>query len=413
MQKGYDGYIISYDSAARIGTQAVKEPIYPGSKKLETVYKPIPGLTLPEQLVRCGVKTIALDECQQIKNMESARTKAVQYCCRVDIDNIIGLSGTPIKNNSVEYYPILNILRPDKFYNKNAYIRDHVDTYYDGYKMKVGGLRNPDQFKEFTKDFIIRRTRAEVLPDLPLIFRQFEFFELGEVVENEYETVLKEFMNAFDEGDSKIGAFAFQSNILAYLSRMRHLTGKAKVDPVVEYVEEFMLETDRKLAIYVHHHDVAKLLQYKLEKKREEWPVEWGEQILNTVDIPAAEAAAVIEQWKLPQNRICILSTLASGEGLNLQFCSDCIIMERQWNPANEEQAEARFPRPGQTADKINSIYFVAVGTVDEFFSELVEQKRTYMASTLEGKKTDWNESSLIKELTKILREKGGKKWGW
>ena len=48
-----------------------------------------------------------------------------------------------------------------------------------------------------------------------------------------------------------------------------------------------------------------------------------------------------------------VASTLAAGEGLNLQTCSDCVIHERQWNPANEEQVEGRFIRIGQIAETV------------------------------------------------------------
>ena len=65
------------------------------------------------------------------------------------------------------------------------------------------------------------------------------------------------------------------------------------------------------------------------------------------------------------------------------------------------------------TSDKITATSFIAVGTVDEFFSELKEQKRAYFASAMDHKEVKWNESSLIKELAEILAQNGGKKWGF
>jgi SNF2 family DNA or RNA helicase len=407
---GFDGYLVSYDSSWRMGTLAKKIKL-PGMKKADIIYEPIEGKTLADQAAKCKVKTVILDECQLIKNMDSQRTKTVQNVCRRDgIDNIIALSGTPIKNNAAEYFPVLNLLRPDKFPNKNQYLMKWVDTYWNGYSTKSGGLQNPKAFQEYTKDFIIRRTRAEVLPDLPSIFRQYHFCDLGEMVEEEYQKTVKEFQDFYAEGPGG-NAFAFQSNLLAYLSKMRHLTGLSKIDPVCDLAEEFIMSTDRKLAIFYHHVDVGATLQYKLSEMSKEWPAEWGKEILQVLDAKTSDD--VINQWRSPDYRICLFSTLASGEGLNLQFCSDCIMVERQWNPANEEQAEARFPRPGQTADKINATYITAVGTVDEFFSELVEKKREIVGKTLDGKAAKWDETSLIKELAEILAQKGGKKWGW
>jgi SNF2 family DNA or RNA helicase len=87
-------------------------------------------------------------------------------------------------------------------------------------------------------------------------------------------------------------------------------------------------------------------------------------------------------------------------------------MLERQWNPANEEQAEARFPRPeGIKTDFIDGVYMVAIGTVDEFFSEIVERKREIVGKTLDGKAAEWDQSSLIKELAETLSLSGGRRW--
>lgn len=408
---GFDGYIISFDSAWRIGTKAVTVR-NPDTGKRETTYEPIPGKSLPEQLAKLGVKTAILDECQTIKNPSSKRTRAIQAVCR-EMQYVIALSGTPIKNNAGEYFPILNILMPEKFPDAGRFKMGWCDSYFDGYQLRTCGLKDAAKFHEYTKDFIIRYTRAEVLPDLPKIWRQFSYHELGPKVEAAYEALMKEYNDYYNDSGSDSGMMR-SANILAYLSKMRHLAGTALIDPVCDYAEEFITSTDRKLAIFVHHKDVGTMLKYKLEQMAKEWPAEWGDGILQlTSDMDAFERDRVITQWRDGKYRICIFSTLASGEGLNLQFCSDCVMMERQWNPANEEQAEARFPRPGQMADKINATYFIAVGTVVEFFSELVEKKRAYVSNTLDGTEYKWDESSLMKDLAEIIAQRGGKRWGW
>ena len=114
---------------------------------------------------KLGVKTIIIDEVQHIKNSQSKRTNAVRQLCK-ELDYIIGLSGTPIKNHAGEYFPILNILYPEKFPQEAKFLWSWVDTYWDGYKQRIGGIRNPKEFKEYTKDFLIRRKRCY------LIYRQ-------------------------------------------------------------------------------------------------------------------------------------------------------------------------------------------------------------------------------------------------
>lgn len=406
--KGFELYVISLDSTWRIG---YRDPTK--AEKAQGITEPVRiGETLPEQMKRCKVKTLIIDECQLIKNGSSKRTNGIRRMCEV-VEHVIALSGTPIKNSAAEYFPILNILRPDKFPSERQFIYGWCDSYFDGYKTKTGGLRDPQKFLEFTKDFILRRERKDVLPDLPSIFRQFSFCDLGEIVEKEYEKTLREFNDFYDDSGS-MSTMERSGGILAFLSKMRHLTGICKIDPVCDFVEEFVTTTSRKLMIFVHHKDVGQTLMIKLGKMAKEWPAEWGKGILEiTSDMDAYQRDGAVQRFASSDYRIMIGSTLASGEGLNLQFCADMIMMERQWNPANEEQAEARFPRPGQTADKINATYFVAVGTVDEFFSELVEKKRQVVTETLAGRASQWDQSSLITELAAILRQKGGQKWGW
>ena len=105
-----------------------------------------------------------------------------------------------------------------------------------------------------------------------------------------------------------------------------------------------------------------------------------------------------------------IASTQAAGEGLNLQFCSDSIMLERQWNPPREEQAEARFHRFGQM-NSVSVTYMIASGTIDEYFTELVEHKRAIIAETMDNREIKWEENSLMKELAQILVTSGREKW--
>jgi SNF2 family DNA or RNA helicase len=78
-------------------------------------------------------------------------------------------------------------------------------------------------------------------------------------------------------------------------------------------------------------------------------------------------------------------------------------MMERQWNPSKEEQAEGRIVRIGQTASKLTCTYMQVINTIDDDLGKLVEKKRAMKANVLDGKETDWNESSLIRELAEIL----------
>src|SRR5687767_2640981 len=135
-----------------------------------------------------GIKSVFLDECQAIKNPDAKRSKAVVNFCKT-VDNIIATSNTPIKNNASEYFTILNILRPHDFHNRTAFIRDYVDYFDDGYRLRFGGLsaRRAEEFREKVSKFILRYTRDEVMPDLPKIFRKYQFCDLGKDIQELYD----------------------------------------------------------------------------------------------------------------------------------------------------------------------------------------------------------------------------------
>ena len=386
--------------------------IVPGTKVLilsfDTLwrFKDIPGW-----MQKYKIKSICLDEVQHIKNGDSKRTVGVQLACR-EVPYVIGLSGTPIKNHAGEYFNILNIVRPDKFRERSNFGQVWVDTYWNGKTMKYGGIKDLQAFDNYTKDFIIRRTRNQVMPELPNVTRMFRFSELGSVVEEAYKNTLKEFQEYYNYGSAGDSAIVRQSNILAYLAKMRHITGISKVESVVDYVDDFINETDRKIVIFAHHLDVGNALMSRLSELRMADPQTWGCPVLSIQGISADKRAPIVDLFARDGYRILIAGETSSAEGLNLQFCSDTVIMERQWNPANEEQVEGRFIRIGQKMNKVNAMYPIAVGTVDEFFSELVEKKRSY-CNLDPTKKVVWSESSLIQELAEVLAMSGGRKWGW
>lgn len=354
-------------------------------------------------------KTMIIDEVQHIKNPSTWRAALVKKAAK-SIRNIIGASGTSVKNHAGEFFTILNIMYPERFPDYKKYLYDYCDTYFDGRNTKVGGIRadRQERFKQLTDDFVFRRLRAEVMPELPLIDRQFMWSELGDDVEKAYNKQLEEFITEYD----KSGGVTQKNftNLLGYINTMRQLCGIAKVEPVVNYIAEFLLSTNEKITIFTHHDSVT----YTLQKRLAEICAEGGfaEPLLYQAKGKQTEQEQEKNKQKFiedPRYRILIASTLATGEGVDgLQFsCSKMIMMERQWNPANEEQCEARFPRPGATAQSILAAYFCAGGTIDEWFTEIVERKRSHMQSTLDGKDTKFDEQSLMKELMNTLAEKG------
>lgn len=347
-------------------------------------------------------KLIILDECQTIKNQDTKATNAVRELC-AGKDHVMGLSATPVKNHAGEYFSILNLIQPEMFPDNSWFIREWVDTWKSGIYTKYGGIMRTklDEWKSKTSSFIIRSEKEDVLPELPKVFRTFEYAKLDERVQDAYDGITHA-LDKLEEGKDYI------ANVLALLAKLRHITGISKVPDTIERVRNFLENDDNeKITVFVHHIDVGGLIFAGVSEVCKEMGLEPPVRFESAMD--SKERDEAIDKFR-GNSRVLVASMLAAGEGLNLQFCSTCIIHERQWNPANEEQAEGRFPRPGNTSDSISAIYMVALGTIDEYFAELVERKREHVDRTLKGVEgIRYDESSLIKELVGKIKEKGTK----
>jgi len=359
----------------------------------------------PQKFIDAGIKTLILDECQQIKNPDSTRTQMVRKLAKHM--NVIATSGTPWKNRGSELFTVLNMIAPTKFPSYEGFVKQWVATYWHGNKLKEGGIRNIERFREYTKDIVIRRERAEVMKELPLVNRVAEFVELNAYEQSAYDDEVSDFVKWWNGVlvEEEENNFATQTNLLARIARMRHITGLAKIPATVEKVKEFIEETDRKMCVFVHHKDVGELLMREFKFMSERAENGDGVPVIQLHSgLSSEERFAVQEKFNNTPRIIMVASTLASGEGLNLQTASDCIMHERQWNPANEEQAEGRFIRIGQTAETVTATYMLAAETIDDFMHQLVEQKRIQFHNTMnKGEMVIWKQGDLIKDLAEAI----------
>lgn len=372
---GFDFYITSYDMLK-------KEQIW--------------------MFVKESIKSVVFDECQTIKNHLSGRAKAAQEFIK-SVEYVIPMSGTPVENHAGEYFTVLNMVAPKMFSDMTRFLREDCSSYETQFGYRVGGLSNPAKFKKKTESFIIRRLKKDVLADLPAKTRAFHHVELDARYNPAYAAAVRELENIYYSDKPEI------EHILAVYSKMRRITGLSKVAECVEFVSDHVVSTGRKIVIFVHHHSTASLLEIKLKEWLE--PLNYRPPLTYSADLNDFQKSDVIESFKNdPLSYILIASTKAGGTGLNLQFCSDAIILERQWNPKIEEQAEDRFHRKG-LVNPLTVTYFLASGTIDELFTNLCEQKRAYAASAMGDEEVVWHQQNLVMELMNMIVSKGSKPW--
>jgi SWI/SNF-related matrix-associated actin-dependent regulator 1 of chromatin subfamily A len=405
---GFNVYIASYDIFRRFSKT---EKVILKSKyghEIETTKKENPFYDFP-------FKTVIMDEVQAIKG-DSQRTEEVKRIAAGK--NILAMSGTPIKNSAAEYYTILHLLAPDKFPSLRYYLDQWVKKEYVGGYEKYTGLYNPERFAEYTSDIIIRRTREQVKDEIGLrvtkanrIFYHVDFE--SDKLKAAYKAAEAEFIRQMEEDTKNKNPV----ELIGRLAVMRHLVGLNKIQPTVDLAVEFLLENPTgKLVIFVHHEDVMNAVFTLLGK----WCQDGGYKIplvYHSGLSPQAKfemIAKFADDMSIP---FIIGSTLAMGEGVDRlqEVANDCIIAERQWNPANEEQAESRLVRIGQKKGFVNATYPIATDTIDEYFTEIVESKRRSMKETLDGVVSEWDETGLLTALYEAITTKGRKKTkkGW
>lgn len=417
--------VLGLNYFSQIITQG-KGGVLPGLKTYVIGYDMLRNFDF-DKLKSLGIKTVILDECQLIKNPDSTRTKEVRELVR-EIPHLIPLSGTPWKNRGSELFTVLNLLDPTKFNSYQAFLNRWVDYVLDPNtgKYKEAGIRDIPEFREYIKDLCIRRERIEVMPELPTISRNKLICEMPKVEKDAYDEAMDDFVKWFNDL-TIAGEDASEQSIVAKLQRLRHLVGIAKIPFTVEHVKDYLEERDGKILLGVHHKDVGEQLNlYIGEFLKENYPEIPLLRI--TSDMDGAARYDVQNLYNNSKRAVLIASTLAAGEGLNLQTGDYGILHERQWNPANEEQFEGRMIRIGQQSNKVTMDYVHAQGAIDEHFDKLVDRKRVNFNNVMNHlfslnednkckicKKTEqehevaWDSNSLMKELAITLVEDANK----
>jgi SNF2 family DNA or RNA helicase len=339
-----------------------------------------------------GIKTIILDEVHNYKNPSSKRTiNLITYIQNLDIEHIIALSATPIKNKADEYFTILNLLDPGTFHSLDRF-RKRWLMQNDKYQWTRINPYYLQKFKDLTSKYILRREKHEVLTNLPPLSRNFVYVEIeDEKLKGSYNKALDMFSNYLNDPSEAKNA----TTLLGWLAKLRAITGESKCQNAIEFAQEHLDSTEENLCIGIHHTVVRDTLKYIFQGGG------YACESLSGED-SAMKKDRIVQAFMRDDIRLLILNMKSGGEGLNLQNCANALVLERAWNAADEEQFEGRFHRNGQIS-AVTVTYFIARGTVDMFFHELISKKRQIVGETVSK---EWNFSSdleSIRELSEIV----------
>lgn len=312
---------------------------------------------------------LAVDEFQKIGNHKAKRTVATVTLgsqCR----QAVGLSGTPISNGPVEFFPMLHIIAPDlfpafmpyafKFCGPRQGFRGHWD---------FRGASNVEELHELVSPLMIRRLKADVLTDLPPVVKTFIPLKVDL---KEYNIARQNFIQWLGERRGKEAVKrARGAEGLVRLGQLRMLAGRAKLPAVVEWLKDW---TGGKLVVFGIHK--AAVVEY-LADQFPGYPVVTGGMSPQQKE----DSIAAFQNGDAPM----IFGNLkALGVGHTLTAGQAAAHVEFSWVPNDHEQGDARCHRIGSTG-RIESFYFVALGTTDEYLMELIETKRDVIGQVVDG----------------------------
>jgi SNF2 family DNA or RNA helicase len=237
--------------------------------------------------------------------------------------------------------------------------------------------------------FLLRRTRAAVIQELPPREEITELIELGPDETKRYLALRRACEEQFTKRKKGEPPAQFRVALLAALMRLRQLAcdvrlvdptfagGATKIARAVELVKELAAEGNRALVF-------SQFTQFLVKVKAAF--EEAGLRVAYLAgDTPTAKRKGIVDAFQSGEMDVFCVSLLAGGTGLNLTRASYVIHLDPWWNPAAEEQATSRAHRMGQT-EPVTVYRLVAKGTIEEAVLDMQAGKRELATAVLEGK---------------------------
>ena len=328
---------------------------------------------------------IVLDEAQRIKNWESKTSRAVK---KLQSKYAMVLTGTPLENRLEELYSIVQFVDERRFGPAFQFLHDHRREDADG---RLVGYRNLDQIRDKLAPIFLRRTRAEVLTQLPERTDSDRWVELRpeqQVAYAEQRAALARLVGKGYLSDLD------RKRVLACLANLRLICDSLflfdkqthvspKLDEFAELVPELLADGDHKLVVFSQWEGMTDLAAGVLTRLGVGFVSLHG-------GLAGKDRKAVLGRFATDPGCRVFLSTDAGGVGLNLQTADTVVNLELPWNPAVLEQRIARVHRMGQSRP-VRVVNLLTRGTVEERVRSVLAAKQELFAGLFDGDEDEIN----------------------
>ncbi|XZE53801.1 DEAD/DEAH box helicase [Planctomycetaceae bacterium SH139] len=333
-----------------------------------------------EALAKVNWTSLVLDEAQAIKNSRSKTSQAIQ---QIPADWVLGLTGTPVENHLGELWSLFRVVSPGVFGSWDSF-RGRFAAPIERDQSESARIALADRLKPF----VLRRTKTEVLTELPPRTEMNLYVDLSKEEQARYEQVRLAALGEVETIADLSNPQEQRIRILAMLTRLRQLAchvglvdpswdkSSAKLDQLCLTLEDLRAEGHRALVFSQFTKHLA-LIRQALDERGITYAYLDG-------STPAQERQQRVDAFQEGDANVFLISLKAGGTGLNLTAADYVIHMDPWWNPAVEDQATDRAHRMGQ--ERPVMVYrIVARGTVEEEILSLHEAKRDLVAGVMAG----------------------------
>lgn len=321
---------------------------------------------------------IVADEFHNYMNRKAIKTKNIK---KLKSEYFIGLTGTPILTKPDQLWSQLNIIDKKHFTSYWQWVEAYCAQKFNPYSQFtpiISGVLNTASYKKMLAPYFIRRTKKEVLTDLPDRIYKTVPLKLNKKQASLYKSMMVDF--TVEEGDD----FHKAGTILEKIVRLRQICLDPRILPDIDMKEkgvkteallEIIKSTDEQMVIFTSSKVYAKLITSELFK------LKITKELL-TGDTPKKVREGQVERFQSGKSRLFISTIKAGGVGLNLQCASTLIFLDKDYSPAINDQAESRIHRIGQkNVPQIITLY--TEGTVDELMEKMLAARKDMIDSVI------------------------------
>lgn len=364
-------------------------------------------------LKKLKAQTICLDEAHRCKNPESKTFGYVEKLCLLGINTAtpkarskysIALTGTPMTSHPIELWPVVHLVRPDLWPDRFAYAWRYCAPSKTPWGWNLNGnSRKKELHRILKRDVMLRQRKRDCLKDLPPKSRQIVPLEIKN--RKEYLSAERDIISYIAKTSPEKAKRAKKATALIRLGQLKKLAAELKIDQVVEWVVNFLENSNEKLAIYGVHIAFLKELRERLAKYK---PV-----LINGTVSEKLRRVGIKKFINQKSCRLFIGNIKAAGTGIDglQKVCQTMAVVELGWTPGEHNQLEDRLWRMGQDSH-VNIYYLIARATIEEDVAAVLYEKQMVTDAIIDGSnlslkaEREMNNFNIFEEIAKRIRRR-------